>query len=115
MHLRSIAVLLAMVALPLLLLGCGRSDMSAAGDRLDPQLRRLISMRPDTVVGLLIRTTQPLTPRQAEQLTAEGILVGSVVGDIATARARAALAARLAELPYVIFVQLAATIPTSGR
>jgi hypothetical protein len=114
MHLRSIAVLLATAALPLLLLACVRSNVSAAGDRLEPQLRRLLSTNPDTVVGLLIRTTHPLTPDQAEQLTAEGILVSSVVGDIATARARAALAARLAELPYVVFVQLATTIPTSG-
>jgi hypothetical protein len=83
--------------------------------RLDRELRRVIAEHPDSVVGLLIRTTEPLSEPQRERLAAAGVTVHSVVGTIATARARAAAAGRLADYPFVVHVQLAATIPMSGH
>lgn len=102
--------------LSLLVLACWRaSDAGADGDRLDPALRRMIATQPDSVVGLLIRTSAPLTDAQRRRLESDGIAVGSVVGTIVTARARARDAVALAELPFVVHVQLAAAVPLSGH
>jgi hypothetical protein len=92
---------------------CWRAPSAGADARLDPALRRVLETRPDSVVGVLVRTTAPLTDEQRVRLERDGVAVATVVGTIFTARARARAAARLADLPFVVHVQLAATVPTS--
>jgi hypothetical protein len=113
---RSAARLLTAALACILVLACWRAPVTGSGsDPLDPALRRMIAAHPDSVVGLLIRTAEPLTDGQRRRLQGDSIAVGSVVGTIVTARARARDAAVLADLPFVVHVQLAATVPIHTR
>lgn len=111
---RSLAALLAAAMLSLIVMACWRAPVPGDPSRMDAALRRVIETSPDSVVGLLVRTLSPLTEAQRRQLDEDDIRVASVVGTIFTARARARAAVRLAELPFVVHVQLAATVPVSG-
>lgn len=83
---------------------------AAIAAKLDPQLRRAASERPDSVVGVLLRTAAPVGARERAALEAEGLAVGSVAGDIVTGRVRAAAAPRLARLPFVVYVEAAGRV-----
>jgi hypothetical protein len=104
--------------LMLVLLGaaCARSvcDTAAApssSPRVAPDLRRAVSEDPDSVIGVLLRTTRPVTAEDRAALERCGLVVGSVVGDIVTGEVRAGDAARVAALPFVAYMEAARVIP----
>jgi hypothetical protein len=95
--------------LPALVLACWRAA-DEADVRFDPALHRIIAESPDSTIGVLIRTRAPTTPEQLAAIAATGLRVGSAGDTIVTARGRAADAAKLAELAFIVHVQLATTL-----
>lgn len=108
----SMALLLVGLGLALLP-ACRRAALGAArqSEKLDPPLRRMVAERPDSVVGLFVRTVAAPTPRQREALTRAGLTIGSAVGDVVTGRARARAARKIAALDFVLYLELARTVP----
>ncbi|CAN5554634.1 hypothetical protein BH24GEM3_BH24GEM3_25370 [soil metagenome] len=76
----------------------------------DPELRRTIAQRPDSVIGVLLRTRQELGEQERAALEACGLEIGSVIGDIVTGRIRAAAAEQLARHPLVAYMELARNV-----
>ncbi|MBX6362502.1 MAG: hypothetical protein IRZ00_01430 [Gemmatimonadetes bacterium] len=112
-HLRpSMALLLVGLGLALFP-ACRRAATGAAGqnEKLDPPLRRMVAERPDSIVGIFVRTVAAPTPEQREALTRAGLAIGSAVGDVVTGRARARAAPRIAALDFVRYLELARTVP----
>ncbi len=102
----------AVVAAAMALGGCVSSnevrDAEAAVDgRLDPVLRRIAAERPDSVVGVLVRTSSPVGAAERAGLEEAGLAIGSVVGDVVTGRLRAGSARGVARLPFVAYVEAA--------
>ncbi len=76
----------------------------------DPRLRLLAGEQPDSVVGVLLRTTRELTAKDRAALETCGFELGSVVGDIVTGRVRAGAAEQLARHPLVAYMELARNV-----
>lgn len=79
--------------------------------RLDPELRRLIAERPDTVVGVLLRLDGPGNASRRTALEDAGLSVGTFAGAIATGRVRACDAPGVAEIEWVLYLELARELP----
>jgi hypothetical protein len=79
--------------------------------RIDPELRRLIVERPDTLVGVLLQLDGPGTADRRSELEAVGLRVGAFAGEIATGRVRACDATRVAEIEWVRYLELAREMP----
>ncbi len=79
----------------------------------DWRLRELAAARPDTIVGVLVRTSVPPDSAQRASLEEAGLDVGTVVGTIVTGRLVARAAAAVGRLPFVLRVELARRIPIS--
>jgi hypothetical protein len=75
--------------------------------RLDPGILRQMEQSPDSVVGVLVRTTRPPTDADRRALADAGLRVGTVAGEILTGRLRACDAARVANLEFVRHIELA--------
>jgi hypothetical protein len=93
-----------------MVLACWRAADEPVTGRLDPALLRVVAERPDSIVGILIRTAAPPTPAQLAAITARGVRVGSAADTLVTGQARARDAARLVELEFVVHIQLATTL-----
>lgn len=82
----------------------------AAGDvsgKLDPRLRRLAAERPDSVIGVLVRTVSVVDITERAALEAGGLVIGTVAGDVVTGRLRAGNAPDLARSAFVVYIELA--------
>jgi hypothetical protein len=79
--------------------------------RMDAGMARQIQEQPDSVVGVLVRTTRPATPADRRALADAGLQVGTVAGEILTGRLRACDALRVLELDFVRYVELAREVP----
>ncbi len=113
-------VSLALAAAALLLAGAGgacsraprQPDPSA---KLDAALRRVVAVGADTVVGVFIRTTQPVSAADRERLERAGVRVGTVAGPLLTGRVQVRRLRRVAALPFVRYIELAGTLrPLDG-
>jgi hypothetical protein len=112
---RSLATILFAAILSIPALACWNRMAEIDDARLDPGLRRVVTQHPDSVVGVLIRTTGHATPDQLAAISDLGVTVGSVVDGIVTGRARARDAVRLSTLKFVVYVELAALLHPTGR
>lgn len=109
---------IAAAALLALAVAAGRCASSGgeADGKLDPRLRRLAAERPDSVVGVLVRTAAGLGPAEREALAEHGLAIGSVAGDVVTGRILAGAAPGLARLRFVVYVEAAARLrPAEAR
>ncbi len=82
----------------------GRSDVT---DRLDWRLEELAATRPDTIVGVLVRTNVPPDSAQRAALVDAGLAIGTVAGTILTGRLRAGEAGTVARLSFIVRIELA--------
>jgi hypothetical protein len=115
------AVVLGLAALALCLLAACRtapeSAVDATVDRLDRTLRWAASERPDSIVGVLVLTREPVTPRERRALEKAGLAIGTVAGTVVTGRIRAGAAPALARHAFVVRVEAAGELrpqPSAG-
>jgi hypothetical protein len=66
---------------------------------------------PDTVIGVLIRTRGPIDAERRAALESVGLALGTVTGELATGRIRADSVRKLQDLPFVLHVEAARSIP----
>ena len=101
---------LAPVAL-LLLLATGAA---CGGESPEPPGRAsglLPGAAPDSVIGVLIRTRGPIDAERRATLESVGLVLGTVTGELATGRIRADSVRKLQDLPFVLHVEIARSIP----
>jgi len=79
--------------------------------RLDNALIERIQRVPEEIVGVLVRTAEPLTDPERAQLESAGMVLGTVAGDVVTGRLRACDAVAIAELAFVRRIELARDVP----
>lgn len=80
-----------------------------AGSRIDPALRRLAKARPDSVVGVIVRSDRPIGPAELRDLRAAGVAPGTVAGRLATCEIRAGAAPGLENLGWIRYIEAAQT------
>ncbi len=111
---------LALAAAALLLAGAGaacsrgpqRPDPTS---KLDAALRRVVAAGADTVVGVFIRATHPVSAAERERLEQAGVRVGTVAGALLTGRVQVRRLRHVAALPFVRYIELAGTLrPLDG-
>lgn len=78
---------------------------------IDRRLRTLAEEHPDSIVGVLIRTTAPPDSAWQASMARAGLVVGTVAGDVVTGRIRAGSALDVAKLPFVVHIELSRKIP----
>lgn len=79
--------------------------------RMDAALIRTSREQPDSMVGVLIRTTRRVGADERAALDSVGLGIGSVAGQIVTGRIRAGAVPALARLAFVAYLEQARTIP----
>ncbi|HEV2130497.1 MAG TPA: hypothetical protein VGR27_05320 [Longimicrobiaceae bacterium] len=89
---------------------CAIKPAKEAMTQLDPELRRIVAQRPDSVIGVLLRTRQEIGDPERPALEACGLQIGSVIGDIVTGRIRADAAEQLARHPLVAYMELSRNV-----
>ena len=107
---------LACLAVAVAMMGCVSSSDGEGADAsmdatLDPRLRQIAAAQPDSVIGVLIRTSEPIDSEARAALEAEGLAVGTVAGDVVTGRLRAGAATAVAQLPFVVYIEAAQRVP----
>lgn len=80
---------------------------SATDGKLDPFLLRLVTQRPDSLIGVLVRASEAIDADRREALEDAGLRIGTVVDRIVTGRIRAGAVPRLARLPFVSRIEAA--------
>jgi hypothetical protein len=88
-----------------------QADQVTRNAHIDRRLRALAEANPDSIVGVLIRTTAPPDSAWRASMTAAGLMVGTVAGDVVTGRIRAGSALEVARLPFVVHIEMARKIP----
>lgn len=83
----------------------------AENAHMDRRLHALADAHPDSIVGVLIRTAAPPDSAWRAAMTKAGLDIGTVAGDIVTGRLRAGAAAKVAELPFVVHIELSRKVP----
>ncbi len=92
-----------------------RSRTPDPSSKMDPALRRVASLRSDTVVGVFIRTTQPVSPADRRRLERAGVRIGTVTGELLTGRVAARHVRDVAALDIVKYMELARSLrPLNG-
>ncbi len=110
----------ALAAALLLLAGagvaCSRGPRAPdPSSKMDAALRRVVAAGADTVVGVFIRTTHPVSAADRERLEQAGVRVGTVAGALLTGRAQVRRLRHVAALPFVRYIELAGTLrPLDG-
>lgn len=87
------------------------ADQVPTNAYIDRRLRDLAEAHPDSIVGVLIRTTAPPDSAWRASLAEAGLAVGTVAGDIVTGRLRAGSALVVAKLSFVVHIELSRRIP----
>jgi hypothetical protein len=87
------------------------ADHVSTNAYIDRRLRALAEAQPDSIVGVLVRTTTPPDSAWQAAMAEAGLAIGTVAGDVVTGRIRAASALDLAKLPFVVHVELSRRIP----
>lgn len=83
--------------------------------KLDPALRRVAAMGSDTVVGVFIRTTRPVTLADRRRLERAGVRIGTVMGELLTGEVAARHVRDVAALDIVKYMELARSLrPLDG-
>lgn len=80
-------------------------------EKIDPALQMAIhdselTEKPAQVVEILIRTRGEIDARQRDVLEREGVMIGSVMGDILTARIPVHAVSRIASLEFVVHMEM---------
>ncbi len=105
-------------ALTLLVVGvaCVRAPQQPdPASKMDAALRRVAATGSDTVEGVFIRTTHPVSAADRRRLERAGVRVGTVVGDLLTGRVAARRLRAVAALPLVKYMELARSLrPLDG-
>jgi hypothetical protein len=98
-----------------LLVGCaGRpADEAARRARLEPELRRIAEASPDSVVGALVRIEGALDSRRRSRLLRRGFHPEVQVGDVVGGYARAGDLLRVADLPWIRYIELSRSVRVS--
>ncbi len=87
------------------------ADHVATNASIDRRLRALAEARPDSIVGVLIRTAAPPDSAWQASMAEAGLAIGTIAGDVVTGRIRARSALDVARLPFVVHIELAREIP----
>ncbi|MEJ2214989.1 MAG: hypothetical protein P8099_00100 [Gemmatimonadota bacterium] len=87
------------------------ADQVSTNAYIDRRLRDLAEAHPDSIVGVLIRTSAPPDSTWRASLVDAGLAVGTVAGDVVTGRLRAGSALKVARLPFVVHIELSRKIP----
>ncbi len=85
-----------------------------AAPRMDAALRRLAATDSDTIVGVFIRTARPPTARERRRLERAGARIGTVTGNLLTARIAARRLRDVAALPFVTYMEVARPLRPLG-
>lgn len=89
---------------------CAIKPTKEAMTQPDPELRRIVAQRPDSIIGVLLRTRQEIGDPERAALEACGLDIGSVIGEIVTGRIRADAAEQLARHPLVAYMELSRNV-----
>ncbi len=92
-----------------------RSRTPDPSSKMDPALRRVAQMASDTVVGVFIRTAQPLSAADRRRLERAGVRIGTIAGYLLTGRVAARHVRDVAALDIVKYMELARSLrPQDG-
>lgn len=110
--LRSIVATLAVGSM--LCCAASPNGADAQNPRIDPEIRRIASGHPDSVVVLLMRSKGPVRVEDRHALKAAGVSIGSELGLVLTGRMRAGDVTRLERLRFLAVAQLSRDIPVTS-
>jgi|GEM_PF-3454663 len=74
---------------------------------LQMEIHRQRAEQPDREIAVLLRTRKEINAAERTLLESKGVKIGSVLGDIATARIPANAIADIAALEFVVFIEIA--------
>jgi len=94
-----------------------RSNEAAIKQKLDPFLFIEIKEgKPEKTLDVIIRTKEKVSKEQEKILTDRGARINSILGDIITASVPSEYISKVAELNFVVYVQLSRKLnPEGGR
>ncbi len=112
----SLALAAAVLTLVVAGVACARAPQRPEPTaKMDAALRRLAATGSDTVVGVFIRTTHPVSAAERRRLERAGVRVGTVTGDLLTGRVHLRRVRGVAALTIVKYIELARTLrPQDG-
>ncbi len=113
-----VSLALAAAALTLVVAGvaCARAPQQPEpASKMDAALRRVAAAGSDTVVGVFIRATRPVSLADRRRLERAGVRVGTVAGKLLTGRVPVRRLRDVAALQIVQYIELARTLrPLDG-
>jgi len=111
----SLALLAAVLTLAVAGAACVRPPQQPdPTSKMDGALRRVLAAGSDTIVGVFIRTTQPVSAADRRRLERAGVRIGTVSGNLLSGRVPARRVTNVAALPFVHYMELARSLRPQG-
>ncbi len=112
----SLALATAVLTLAVAGAACARPPQQPdPSSKMDAALRRVVAAGSDTIVGVFIRTTHPVSAADRGRLERAGVQVGTVAGALLTGRVPVRRLREVAALQIVKYIELARSLrPLDG-